>query len=231
MPLIRHVLMATSRLGLIASVAACGAPDAPAPTPPTPSLTSFPLELDPNCRDGRAKIYDECGSQLALLEAAKAQAANEGKTVLVSYGAEWCIWCHVFDQYIQGGSDTFTYTYGEAGEAQKWTDTLYERNPGIAPEQARQLKAFVAERFVLAHINYEFTHDGDAVLDQTGAAEHYPGWIPFIFALDESGRYVGQIAHEDVEVRRDSDDWYRGYDRVKMLAILKDLDEHAQAEP
>ncbi|MEM9226049.1 MAG: thioredoxin family protein, partial [Pseudomonadota bacterium] len=194
----------------------------------SPTLVSYPLALDPDCRDGRAKIYDQCSNQLDLLNAARARAAAEGKTVLVSYGAEWCIWCHVFDKYIAGEADTFTYTYGEPGAPEKWTDTLFERSTGDAAGEAKALKTFVAEQFVVAHINREFAEASDEVLAFTGADTHYPGWIPYIFAIDADGQYVGQVYHEDVEVRRDTDDWYRGYDRVKMLAILKDLDTGAR---
>ena len=59
-------------------------------------VTAFPQALDPECRDGRAKLYDQCGDQLALYEAAFAQAQAEEKVLLVSLGAEWCVWCHVF---------------------------------------------------------------------------------------------------------------------------------------
>ena len=192
------------------------------------ALVSYPVELDPNCRDGRAKIYDECSNQRDLLNAARARAAEDGKTVLVSYGAEWCIWCHVFDKYIAGEADTFTYTYGEPGAPEKWTDTLFERSATDAAKDAAALKAFVADTFVLAHVNREFAEASDEVLTFTGADIHYPGWIPYIFAIDAEGQYVGQVYHEDVEVRRDTEDWYRGYDRVKLRAILEDLDTRAQ---
>jgi len=73
-------------------------------------ITSFPEQIDRNCRNGKAKIYDECSDQIDLFEAAQSKAQAEGKITLVSYGAEWCIWCHVFDAYIHGQLDKFTYT-------------------------------------------------------------------------------------------------------------------------
>jgi hypothetical protein len=72
-------------------------------------VASFPSALDPNCRNGRARIYDECGSQTAILAAALEQARATGKTVIVNYGAEWCIWCHVFDNHLKGATGRFNY--------------------------------------------------------------------------------------------------------------------------
>jgi len=62
------------------------------------SVISYPETLDPDCRDGRAKLYDECGDQLALFDEAFARAQAENKILFVNYGAEWCVWCHVFDR-------------------------------------------------------------------------------------------------------------------------------------
>ena len=59
-------------------------------------VTAFPTSLDKTCRDGRAKTYDQCGDQFAMYEDAFAAAQEEEKVLLVSLGAEWCVWCHVF---------------------------------------------------------------------------------------------------------------------------------------
>lgn len=59
-------------------------------------VESFPKALDKDCRDGRAKTYDQCGDQFALFEEAFATAQAQEKVLLVSLGAEWCFWCHVF---------------------------------------------------------------------------------------------------------------------------------------
>lgn len=79
-----------------------------------PKITRFPEKLNKACRRGRAKLFDECGDQWAMFNAARKRAAAEGKALLVSFGAEWCIWCHVFDQYIHGGKTRFSYTFGSA---------------------------------------------------------------------------------------------------------------------
>ena len=59
-------------------------------------VTSFPKALDTDCLDGRAKTYDQCGDQFAMYEEAFAMAQEQEKVLLVSLGAEWCFWCHVF---------------------------------------------------------------------------------------------------------------------------------------
>ena len=59
-------------------------------------VTSYPKALDQACRDGRAKTYDQCGDQFAMYQTAFDDAQEQEKVLLVSLGAEWCFWCHVF---------------------------------------------------------------------------------------------------------------------------------------
>ncbi|MDO4627402.1 MAG: DUF255 domain-containing protein [Pasteurellaceae bacterium] len=70
--------------------------------PTLKSIESFPKQLPKNCGDGLAKLYDECSNQNTILQAAIQAAQMHHKNVLIIYGAEWCIWCHVFDKYIRG---------------------------------------------------------------------------------------------------------------------------------
>jgi len=187
------------------------------------NITSFPEQIDTSCRGGRAKIFDECSNQTELFTQSKIRAKTENKTVLVSYGAEWCIWCHVFDAYINGDVSSFTYTYGEPGSDERYTHTMYERAKNDVSQQAYDLKKYVSENFVVAHIDYEHSPDGDDVLSITQAWDDYDGSIPYIFTVDESGKYAAKSIHDEAEVRRDTDDWYRGYDRVKLLQQLKNM--------
>jgi len=182
-------------------------------------IASFPERIDPSCRDGKAKIYDECGDQLGLIESAMKKAKSENKIVLVSYGAEWCIWCHVFESYIKGDIEKFTHRYGDPSDQERYTHTMYERLDRDVSQEAYDLKKFVSDNFVVAHIEYKYS-DGDAVLAKTGAEDHFYGGVPFIFTLDENGQYGEQFYHDEAEVRRDTFDWYRGYDRVKLLGQL-----------
>jgi len=85
------------------------------------NVETFPGSVSSDCRDGVAKIYDECLSQKSILKQAISRGQKTGKTVLVVYGAEWCIWCHVFDKYIKGHSHRFKYQWQyHDGENQKW---------------------------------------------------------------------------------------------------------------
>lgn len=184
-------------------------------------ITSFPVEIDSQCRGGKAKIYDECSDQVELFTQAKALAKSENKTVLVSYGAEWCIWCHVFDAYINGDVEKFTYTYGEAGNDDRYTHTMRERAKRDVSQEAYELKKYVSENFVVAHIDYEHSPAGDDVLSKAEAWDNFSGGVPYIFTVDGAGKYAAAFDHDEAEVRRDTDDWYRGYDRIKLLEQLK----------
>jgi thiol-disulfide isomerase/thioredoxin len=193
------------------------------------SLVSYPQRIDPDCRTGSARLYDECSSQVRLFEAALTRANAAEKTLLVSFGAEWCIWCHVFEKYIKGQYGKFEYTYSSSDEPdKKYTDTLREKvNLDVAP-QAEELRNFVSENFVLVHIDMDFAPDGWDVLDKSAAWEHYSDSIPFVFTVNAKGQYASSFNHNDVEVRRDGlIDWYRGYDREKLLTQLEKMKKAA----
>ncbi|MEP3888964.1 MAG: hypothetical protein ABJN69_00775 [Hellea sp.] len=190
-------------------------------------ITSFPETIDKNCRGGKAKIYDECSDQAKLFAQARGRAQAEGKIVLVSYGAEWCIWCHVFEAYIHGDVEKFTYTFGEAGDDARYTHTMRERAKRDVSQEAYDLKKYVSDNFVVAHIDYEHSPDGDDVLSQAGAWENFSGGVPYIFTVNETGTFAAEFDHDAAEVRRDTDDWYRGYDRAQLLKQLKAM--HAAA--
>jgi hypothetical protein len=195
--------------------------------PPRVYVT-YPEKLDPACRDGSARIFDECGDQLGLLEQARARAKSENKVLLVEVGAEWCIWCHVFDAHINGEVDRFRYTYGSPDEPEARYTTTFEEGAWADAEAARQLRAFVAENFVVVHIDIENAPNGSAVLDATASRDHFPGGIPFVFTVDESGQFANRFKHDPAERRRDETlDWYRGYDRRNMLAQLAAMRESA----
>jgi hypothetical protein len=188
------------------------------------TITSFPETLDRSCRDGRAQLYDECGDQLVLFNAARRRAAGEGKVLLISYGAEWCIWCHVFDKYIHGEKTKFTYTYGTSDTDVRRSTTLYERAIWDVTAKADALKAYVSETFVVAHIESHFAPNGIAVLKQTGAYHHHDGGLPFIFTVDADGQFAARFEHDRVESRRDVWwDWYRGYSREGLMEHLSEL--------
>ena len=185
-------------------------------------IAKLPEHFDKNSRKGRAKLYDECGDQRALFASALKRAGKEGKVLLVSFGAEWCIWCHVFDQYVHGGKTRFKYTYGYPDDPDRRdTSTLHERAKKDVTADARQLESFVAKSFVIVHIDSQYAPHGWTVLKDTGAQSHYTGGIPFIFTVNAQGQYAARLESSRVETRRDGFwDWYRGYSRQGLMAQL-----------
>ena len=193
-------------------------------------IVSFPLKIDRSCRNGKAKLYDECSKQVDLFQEAQALAKVEGKTVLVSYGAEWCIWCHVFNAYIHGYVEKFTYTYGEPGNNKRYTHTMRERAKVDVSQAAYDLKKYVSVNFVIAHIEYEHAPDGDDVVTQADAWRDFDNSVPYIFSVDNSGQFATSFNSDFAELRRDTDDWYRGYDRGRLLEELERLRAAAVGE-
>jgi hypothetical protein len=215
------------------------------PAPPPAAVTSpivydgkprlyvaYPEKPDPACRDGKAKIFDECGDQLALFDAARARANAEGKVLLVEYGAEWCIWCHAFAAHIKGEHSHFRYTAGSPDAPDDRDTTTFVEGKWADPKAAQELATFVADNFVLVHIELEYAPNGRAVLEKTGALRHYTNSVPYIYTVDGNGRFAARLNAEGITRRREGLlNWYRGYDRTKLLASLEALRDAAAAVP
>jgi hypothetical protein len=201
-------------------VAACGRNEPPALPR---AYVSFPDKIDPHCRDGKATIFDECGDQVALFEAALARANAENKVLLVEYGAEWCIWCHVFDAHINGQRDTFSYTYGTPEEPEARDTRTFHEGSGADPAAAKSLRDLVVAPFVVVHIDYQYAPNGDAVIEASGAKPFFPGGLPFVYTVDREGRFAAVFEHDVAEKRRDTGDWYRGYDRAALTQQLTEM--------
>ena len=194
------------------------------------AYAGFPLEIDSKCRDGKAQIFDECGDQLALFKTALARANLEHKVLLVEFGAEWCIWCHVFDAHINGEHHRFTYTYGTPDEPESRQTTTFKEGKGAAARAANALREFVAANFVIVHIDAAYAPNSDHVLEASGASERYDETLPFIFSVDQRGKFAQKFMSDAVEKRRDTEsDWYRGYDRAGLLAQLTSMRDAARA--
>ena len=191
-------------------------------------LTVFPERIEASCRGGRAKLYDECSDQRALFARALEDANRQDKVLLVSYGAEWCIWCHVFDAYLDGQSGSFTHTYASPEDIQRDTATLYERPEGDVTEEAEALRAYAAEHFVLVHLDTRYAPGADEAVASTGQDPALIRGLPFIFAVTAEGRYAMAFDGDGIETRREGWDWFRGYDRVLMLAMLERMFEAAR---
>ena len=160
-------------------------------------IATIPSAFDKGCRRGRAKLYDECSDQSRIFAAAMQLAAAENKVPLVSYGAEWCIWCHVFGKYIHGEKTRFEYTLGSPNALQdRHAATIYERENQDVSSDAAALSAYVSHSLVVAHIDAQYSPNGGAALGKTGAAPFMGNSIPFIFTVDRNGRYAAHFNHE-----------------------------------
>ena len=206
---------------LLFAVAVSGTASAAPPTAAVDQLQIVPAVVPPTCdrrKDHKQILFDLCRDQSALLKEAQDQARASGKLVLVSYGADWCIWCHVFEAHILGRYGSFTYDTPDGPYTMQENDTA---NGSAA--QAAAFKAFVARNFVVVNIAQEAGRSAEAVLKATAADKQFLGGLPFNYVLDRQGRFAGSIESAGVEVRRDTEDWYRGYDRAKLMAVLQSL--------
>ena len=189
-------------------------------------VETYPQTISKSCREGIAQIYDECDSQQNLLDSAIQNAQETGKTVLVVYGAEWCIWCHVFDKYVKGYSQEFQYTWEyRKGDNQRWKMT--ERENKNAKDEAKALNQLVAESFVLLHIESHYSPDGAETAKSTGFDPGRFGYVPVIFTLDQAGKYASHMPEYDaipgLEVREDSGRQFRGFNRKLLQTELDRL--------
>ena len=205
-----------------------GCDQQPAKTSPKHAIISYPTTIDSACRDGKAKIYDECGDQFALYKTALARAVAEDKILLVSYGAEWCIWCHVFEDYINGESSAFTHTYSDEDDKKRYTSTLYEREDYDVSQEAIDLATMVADKFVILKLEYKYSFGSDDALQASGADILYDYSLPFIYTVSHKGDVAKALNSNKVQTRRDTLDWFRGYNRKQLKAELISMAEAAR---
>lgn len=193
-------------------------------------VETFPKTISSNCRGGIAKVYDECGSQMDIVRAAFKRALETNKTLLMVYGAEWCIWCHVFDKYIQGEHKNFSYEWEYSGEIKQWD--MQENANRKAGIEAKILNKYVAENFIVVHVEGHFAPDGLNVIDAIGFDRKQMNFFPFIFSINKAGLYASHMlaynAIPGLEIRKDSGKEYRGFDRAILLKELKKLKAAAE---
>lgn len=193
-------------------------------------VETYPEVLSKDCRDGVAKVYDECGSQMDIVRTAFSRAIEADKTLLIVYGAEWCIWCHVFDKYIKGEYKEFSYEWEYDGEIQQWD--MQEKANKNAKMQAKKLNKYVSDNFVVVHIEGHFAPDGLNVIDAIGFDTNQIKFLPFIFSINQSGKYASHMLAYDaipgMEIRKDSGKDYRGFDRKILLNELIKLKKAAE---
>ena len=194
-------------------------------------VESYPQSLSHQCREGNAKIYDECGSQTEIMKAALISANESGKTLLMVYGAEWCIWCHVFDKYVKGGYRAFEYEWEyHDGDLLSWN--MLEWVSDDTERQARKLNKYVSENFVVVHIEGHFSEDGLDVIDAIGFDRNEMSFYPFIFSVTADGKYAAHMLAYDaipgLEIRQSAGLSYRGFDREILLRELVRLKQAAE---
>jgi len=194
-------------------------------------VESFPKTLDSDCRGGSAKLYDECGSQVDIIDATVAKAAATGKTALVVYGAEWCVWCFVFDGYIKGNYRATYYQWEHDSKLDKWV--MSEKSNEDAQPDAERLNRYVADNFVVAHIEGDHAPDGADAINGLGLNAEEIDFYPFVAALAKTGTYSGHMFGYEVmqesDKRKDSNgSSLKSFDRIKLLNRLQTLRDAAK---
>ena len=191
-------------------------------------IESFPEAISKDCRNGEAKVYDECSDQGILLKKALIKANSTGKSVLIVYGAEWCIWCHVFDKYIKGESRLFFLKWKDReNEDSYWM--MQEQQNKNAEIEAENLNKYVSENFIIAHVEGYYSPNGNDVIEKTGFDISKLKVLPYLIVLNMQGKYAGDMlpynAIKGLEIREDSGEEYRGFDRMILLNELSKLRE------
>jgi hypothetical protein len=150
---------------------------------------------------------------MEIFRRALEEARATGKIVIVSYGAEWCVWCHLFHYQVEGSTDGFTLPV--EGEHGRILVNVPERAGRDVARDAHALNAFVSENFVVAEIDSAHAPDGRAVLEATGANSAFIGHYPFIFSVTPEGRFAVKL--DNYRVASTS----QGYVRASLLAELQ----------
>ena len=195
------------------------------------SISSYPEVISKDCNDGNAKLYNECADQTVILTQAIAAAEQQDKNVLIIYGGEWCIWCHVLDRYFKGQFRTFDYQWRDStGDMSQW---LMREEIGTNDiVNAVRLNHFVANNFVIAHIDGSYAN-GDEAIAMTGLDPDSIYYYPYVIALDKNGKYAGNMpstdAIEDFEIRESGGEEFRGYNRKILLEQVTKLKAQALA--
>ncbi len=188
-------------------------------------LDIYPSSISSDCRGGSAKIYDECSDQIMILKNALMKANAEKKSVLVVYGAEWCIWCHVFDKYARGESRKHDYEWVYENEKLNWK--MYEKENVNLENEALMLNKYISENFVISYIESNFSPNGIEAINSIGIDGKRISFYPFFFVLNNQGDYAGHMlpynAVKGLEKREDSGNDFRGFNRTVLLSELKEL--------
>lgn len=190
------------------------------------AITVLPDEPRDSCQGVYAKLYNPCIPQAGILDEAIREAESSGKVVVVAYGAEWCIWCHILYYHLDGAYGEFRY------RLPGWRIVeMDEPLRNVSREDVVALNHFVADNVVLAYISDD-ADDGYSVLERTGAHTSFPNALPFVYSLDRRGQAV-RIMGDELSFRS-SDGLFSksfvGYDRRKLLAEFQTMARLGQAQ-
>ncbi len=164
-------------------------------------LISIPEDAQALCPAMRVRLYAECMDQRTLFVEALVRARAEEKVLLVNFGAEWCIWCHLLDAELHG----------------EVSASATEAEQAVAAE----LAAFAAEHFVVVHIEGQEAEGGVDVLEATGAMTAFANAIPFVFTVDAQGRFLEALYPERAEM--EDAQGRPAHDRAVLLEMLQEL--------
>ncbi len=119
----RHHVSKASVALLAAALAACSpsgqdtgaGPAQPVDTTPSTAATADPAQPvasgnTPAAADIAAIAalnadFDPARDPAADLETAKVEAQRGGKRIILDVGGEWCPWCHLMDQFVEGDAE------------------------------------------------------------------------------------------------------------------------------
>ncbi|MBS0295863.1 MAG: thioredoxin family protein [Proteobacteria bacterium] len=205
-------IQALASVGLAAVLLAACAPPPPPDAVPAHvgprGLVTFP-DAAQACGDDESHHYVTCRTQTEVLQAAMVRARREHKQVLVSVGADWCIWCYVSALYFNGWSDT-------------------RREPAAAGDRddAIALADYMAPRFVVVNLNAE-APDLAPALEAAHIDQEQVRGYPSFFLLDAAGARFVDLDRASLPKAGD----FRGYSRRGMLALLKAAQQKPPALP
>ena len=150
---------------------------------------------------GVRDVYASCRAQRELFQKARAHAVDSRKLLLIGYGADWCIWCKVSDRYLDGA-----VSKQEGGSA--------ESNARLA----RNLAEYVAETFVVLHVDSDKKSETAPLMQEIGAGRWVGPAVPVFVVLDPRSGAVEEARL--VEAEKPASAGYVGYDRVLVLKEL-----------
>jgi thioredoxin-related protein len=110
----------------------------------------------------RHKVYDPSRDPARDLEAAKIDAAQHGKKILLSLGGNWCSWCVTFDRFLQENPTV----------KQPWDDTFVTVKVNISDENPNEKFLAGYPRVSALPLFFVLNSDGTLVSQQrTGVLE------------------------------------------------------------